>query len=75
MEAVRDAIRGSRSFLSDASFDPWAGLLSGDRDAFVKQYVDEFTSFLAGIHISICMVLRGIVVEWPLVSCLNLRPV
>ena len=37
IEAVRDAIRGSRAFLSDASFDAWAGLLSGDRDAFVKQ--------------------------------------
>ena len=37
IEAVRDAIRGSRAFLSDASFDPWAGLLSGDCDAFVKQ--------------------------------------
>ena len=26
-------------------------------------------------HISICMVLTGIVVEWSLVSCLNLLPV
>ena len=48
MEAVRDAITGSRAFLSDARFDPWDGLLSGDRDAFVKQYDDAFTSFLTG---------------------------
>ena len=47
MEAVRDAISGSRAFLLDAVFDPWDGLLCGDRDAFVKHYDDAFSSFLS----------------------------
>ena len=47
MEAVRDAISGSRAFLSDAVFDPWDRLLCGDRDAFVKHYDDAFSSFLS----------------------------
>ena len=48
MEAVRDAISGSRAFLADANFDPYDGLLSEDHDAFIKPYDDAFTSFLAG---------------------------
>ena len=50
MEVVRDAISGSRAFLSDAVFDPWDDLLCvlcGDRDAFVKHYDDAFSSFLS----------------------------
>ena len=47
MEAVRDAISGSRAFLSDAVFDPWDGLLCGVRDAFVEHYDDAFSSFLS----------------------------
>ena len=36
MKEVRDSIDASRSFMSQADFDPWAGICSGGQSAFVE---------------------------------------
>ena len=42
MKEVRDAIDGSQSFMSNAGYDPWAGICSEGQAAFVKRYADLF---------------------------------
>ena len=44
MNEVRNSIDALRYFMSQADFDPWAGICSGGQAAFVERYTDLFNA-------------------------------
>ena len=47
LDAVCDALTGSQAFMSNATFDPWAAICTGDCVAFVSRYSLLFDNYLA----------------------------
>ena len=47
MECVREAIAGSRAFMSASDFDPWVDICGMERTAFVERYMQLFVAHLA----------------------------
>ena len=46
MDCVRDAISGTREFMSSSNFDPWNRLCVGDRAEFIQRYSELFKAHI-----------------------------